>query len=84
MPFPFRLGRLDLADEGVQMPDQRLADLPDTRIFRAGDALQDRIGDGELVEIAHGCFHSLLRLPTALQLRSSTGAAPQRRGRSSA
>ena len=46
--LPFRLGRLDLPDEGVQMPHQRLADLPDAIVLRGANALQDGVGDGEL------------------------------------
>lgn len=54
--FPFRLGRFDLPDEGMQVADQRFADLPHAIVRGVLDALQDRVGNCGLVKIAHVRF----------------------------
>jgi hypothetical protein len=66
---PFRLGRLDVADEPVQMPDQRLHDLPQTRVGDILPALERDVGEIVLGHIGHGW---LLNSRT-LRIRGSEG-----------
>jgi hypothetical protein len=54
---PFRLGQLDLADEVVQMPDERRHDRAQPGIGRRLQALLDGIREVVIGEISH---HSLL------------------------
>ena len=54
--FPFLLGRPHLADEGMEMAHQCLADVLDARIARVLDPLKHRVGDRGLVEVTHGCL----------------------------
>jgi hypothetical protein len=57
---PFRLGRLDLADEGVKMRDQRRHDLAQTRIGNIGPALLDDIGQILLGDVGRGFLRNCL------------------------
>jgi hypothetical protein len=53
---PFRLRRLDIAHEAVEMLDQRLHDLPQARIGNVLPALKHHIGEVVFGHIGHGCL----------------------------
>jgi hypothetical protein len=53
---PFRLRRLDVAHEAVEMLDQRLRDLPQARIGNVLPALKHHIRAVVFGHIEHGCL----------------------------
>jgi hypothetical protein len=56
---PFLLGRLDIADEGMQMLDHRLHDLAESWIGHRLPAIEHDVGDITFGNVGHDVLHAL-------------------------
>ncbi len=64
-----RLGQLDVAHEGVQMPDQRAHDPLEARVLALGQPLDHRIGQGLFAELPHAASPGSYRYLSAVWRR---------------